>query len=209
MKVRYTKEQITNIVKGFDVRTSKMSTAQLDNIISLGFAELTAIVKAFADEEIVDLQTFYDNGENKFTLEITEDVIGVYDAYVTIENQDSSVYEHGIRKVRDTNVIYLDNRYHGKVHVNLAEMPENIHGDNAIIKYYYTPSSDFEYVYMDQQTYLAMNFAFGSALYDFLHDVERSSQKRAGLNRTATAIVPELMLDANDPGKPNMFPPGV
>ncbi len=209
MKKLYTKEDVVNIVKRYDVRAKTLTSEQIDDVINVAYAEVTAIVQAFSNEEVINCVPFYDDGELKFTIDVEEDVTGVYDQYVTIEDQDNAIHYHGIRKVRDKNVIYLDNRYNGRVHIDLNNMPEQLVGNNIIIKYYYTPQATTDNIYMDQQTALALNFALGSSLYDYIHDVDRSSQKRAGLQRTAAAIIPQLTEDALDPGKPSMFPSGV
>ena len=209
MKNVYTRADIDEEVIDLDVRAQKLSQKKLDRVINKAFAEMTAITQAFQDEEVVSLKEFYKLGELQFTLDIEEDVTSVYDSYCTIEGSDPLIYPHGIKKVRDENVIYEDNRYNGKVHVNLDMTKENTPLDNVVIKYYYTPRATLTDVYMDAQTYLAFTFALGMALYDELHDVERAMQKRAGLDRTIKAIIPELPLDAIDPGKPSMFPRGV
>ena len=77
--------------------------------------------------------------------------------------------------------------------------------DNAVIKYYFTPTSSTEIVYMDAQTWLAFKSALGVALYDTLHDVERNGQKRAEVTRRAKAIIPDLPEDANDPSYGHIF----
>ncbi len=209
MKRIYTKKDIVDKVKRFDKRASAMSEERIDDIINIAYSEVTAIVQAFSDEEIIDLLPFYLSGELKFTVDIEEDVSGVYDNYITIENMDTEMYPHGIKKIRDKDIVYQDNRYNGRIHVDLTTLTYDQQPSNLVVKYYYTPQTTSEDVAMDQQTWLCFTFALGTALYDDLHDVDRSSQKRAGLKRTALAILVDEPEDSMDPGKPSMFPYGV
>ncbi len=203
MKKAYVPDMLIDAVKNLDVRAQKLSDTQINLIIDDGYTELCSIIQAFSNEEIVSLQIFYDEGEEKVTLDVEEDVNEIYDLYLTIENQDKAEYDYGIKKIRDKRVIYKDNRYNGRVHLDFELLTEVV--DNAVIKYYYTPTSSTETVYMDAQTWLALKSALGVALYDTLHDVERNGQKRAEATRRARAILPELPEDATDPSFGHIF----
>ena len=209
MKNRYTPEDIIAAVKSLDTRAARLEPEQITNVINDGYAEFCTVVQAFSNEEVVDLQPFYGTGESQITLDIEEDVSEIYDLYVTIEGQDKEVFDHGIKKIRDKRIIYRDNRYNGRVHLDfdllqkfgLLQKP----ADNAVIKYYYVPRSDTAQVYMDAQTWLAFKSALGVALFDTLHDVERNGQKRAELLRRARAILPSMPEDAVDPSYGHIF----
>ena len=203
MKKAYIPSMLTSAVIALDIRAQKLSESQINLIIDDGYTELCSVVQAFSNEEVVNLQTFYDSGEEKVTLDIEEDVNEIYDLYLAVEGQDKSSYDYGIKKIRDHRVIYKDNRYNGRVHIDFSLLTTKV--DNAVMKYYYTPTSSTETVYMDAQTWLALKSALGVALYDTLHDVERNGQKRAETVRRARAILPELPEDANDPSCGHIF----
>ena len=203
MKKAYTPELVIAAVKTLDIRAQKLTATQIDLIIDDGYTELVTVIQAFSNEEIVDLAPYYDSSETKIELDIHEDVNEIYDLYLTIENKDKNEYDYGIKKIRDHKVIYKDNRYNGRVHIDFETLTEVT--DNAVIKYYYTPTSTTDTVYMDAQTWLAFKSALGVALYDTLHDVERNGQKRAEMNRRAKAILPTLPEDANDPSYGHIF----
>ena len=76
---------------------------------------------------------------------------------------------------------------------------------NSYFKYYYIPTSSTDSVFFDAQTMLAFRNAIGVALYDMVHDVERSMQKMAAMERTAAAIVVDLPEDAYDPSEGRIF----
>lgn len=209
MKKAYTNETITTTVKALDVRAQKFSTDQINNVIDDAYSELCTIVQAFSDEEVVELDSFYEAGELQITLDIEEDVVEIYDLYLTKENLDKTVYDYGIEQTRSEKLIYRDNRYNGRVHVDLdanaqSTLP-NSNYDNAIIKYYYIPTSTTEVVYMDAQTWIAFKSALGVALYDEVHDVERNGQKRAEMARRAKAIIPSMPEDAKQPALGHIF----
>ncbi len=203
MKKAYTPEDIVTAVKNLDVRTQKLSDTSLSTIVDDAYTELCTIVQVFSDEEIVNLDSFYEGNETLVTLDIEEDVSEIYDLYLTIENQDKDEYDYGIRKIRDSKVIYKDNRYNGRVHIDFETLTEKT--NNAVLKYYYVPTSTTETVYMDAQTWLAFKSALGVALYDTLHDVERNGQKRAEMTRRAKAIMPSTPEDAMDPSYGHIF----
>ena len=197
MKKLYTPELIVQTVKDLDVRANKLSIDQINRIIDDGYAELATIVQAFSDEEIVPLAEYYETGEEKVTLDIQEDVNEIYDLYLTIEGKDPDIYMYGIEKIRDKRYIYRDNRYNGRVHIELGALNKEV--DNAVLKYYYTPTHTNDNVYMDAQTWLAFKSTLAVALYDAVHDVTRNGQKRAEAIRRARAILPDLPEDANEP----------
>ena len=203
MKKAYTPELIIAAVKALDIRAQKLTAAQIDLIIDDGYTELVTITQVFSNEKIINLAVYYDNGESKTEVVVNDDVNEIYDLYLTIENKDKSVYDYGIKKIRDHRVVYKDNRYNGKVHIDFDLLTTKV--DNVVIKYYFTPTSTSDIVYMDAQTWLAFKSALGVALYDTLHDVERNGQKRAEMSRRAKAILPELPEDANDPSYGHIF----
>ena len=127
----------------------------------------------------------------------------IYDLYLTIEDLDKNTYDYGIRKIRDAKIIYRDNRYNGRVHIDFTTLTEIV--NNAVIKYYYVPTNTSDTVYMDAQTWLAFKSALGVALYDTLHDVERNGQKRAEMARRAKAILPTMPEDATAPAYGHIF----
>ena len=204
MKRLYTRDMIVNVVKSYDVRAKKLDDDQIDLVIDQAYAEMCTIVQAFSDEEVIPVQDFRDTGETKFMLDIEEDVNAIYDLYVTIEQKDSG-YDHDIQKIRNNQVIWKDNRYDGRAHVDLSKMTNSQDADNVVLKYYFTPVASRDSVYMDSQTMLAFRNAIGMALYDTVHDVQRSEQKRAALDRTANAIIPSTPEDAFDPSLGHIF----
>lgn len=208
MKQQYSKADMIELIKTLDTRAEKLSDAKLDIILNMGFAELETVAKLFSGEEVIAMDNFYTSGETLITLDIEEDVSAIYDMYLTVENLNKDEYLYGIKQIRDKGCIYPDNRYMGRVHINLADTPEGEVIDNAVIKYFYVPKATNTYFYMDQPTYLATINAMGAALYDVLNDVARSQQKRAAMVRTATAITPYNPEDLIQT-KPSMFPIGV
>jgi len=204
MKKAYTPKMIIDIIKLLDTRALKFSEDKLNTVIDDAYAELCTIIQAFSDEEVVDLTPFYTEGEELVTLDINEDVVDIYDLYVTFEDKDKEVYKHGIEKIRDDRVIYKDNRYNGRVHIDL-EVRAVKQYDNAVLKYYYIPTHTTETVYMDAQTWIAFKSSLGVVVYAMLHDVTKSGQKRAEMTRRARAIVPDLPEDGNDPSYGHIF----
>jgi hypothetical protein len=191
----FTRAEILKMIGTLDVRTKTFKDEDFDYVMDMGYAELATITYAFYDEEVVNLKEYYELQETKITLDITEDVSFIYDTYVTIENQNINDYLHGIRKIRDENIIYKDSRAVGRIHIDLDNHKEPQLLENAVIKYAYTPTHTTETVYLDQPTMLALRDAFGCALFNRLNEVERESQKRASLQRTAMAIIPRYPND--------------
>jgi len=208
MNRKINREQLVSLINGFDVRAKKFTEEQYNEVIDFAFAEMSTIARLFSNEEVVSTKEFYDNNELIYTLDIQEDVVYVYDLYLTKENQDFNTYKHGIRKIRDENVVYKDNREVGRIHVDLTKHNEQLVFDNVVIKYFYTPQSTSEDIYLDQPTYLALKYALGMSLYELLNDVDRSMKKFSAMKRAALSAIP------NDPedlliGKISIFPDGV
>ncbi len=210
MKKAYSYDDIKKMIIGLDVRAQKLTDDQINMIMDTGYAELATVVQTFADEEVIPCDQFYDIGEPVQTIDIQEDVVELYGLYLTIENLSFEEFPHGIQKFESVdypNAVYQDNRYNGRVHIDLTQMPEGKSADNLVIKYFYTPQHTTETVYMDQQTALATRYAMSAALYLELHDVERESQKRAAMQRTGRAITETHPRDLYEP-TPAIFKDG-
>lgn len=202
-KTKYTKEQIVAFIKDLDTRAKSLSDEKIDYVIDRGYAELATVSKRlFSNEEVVPLSEFYNSGETRITLDIEEDVTEVYDFYVTVEgdNTDKSICQEvvqGIGIYRNSDLAYRDNRYIGRVHLDLSV--ETTVFDNAVTKYYYTPKATDSDVYMDSQVYIAFQDAIWASLNYFMKDVEGEAQKRASMIRTgkSTSNEPEDLPDFN------------
>ena len=195
-KTKYTKETIVAFIRELDVRARTIADTKINNIIDRGYAELTTVSKRlFSNEEVVDLAIYYDAGEKKLTLDVEEDVTEVYDIYVTREGDEKWLCQEEIQGVgiyRNNDVAFRDNRYLGRVHLDLTpKYIADIVFDNCVIKYYYTPRSTDDDVYMDSQVYLAFQDAMWAALNYFMKDIEGESQKRASMTRTSKSTTQE------------------
>ena len=210
MKRKISKDQLVNYIKQLDKRADKMSAEAIDEVILQGFTELSTVVYPFTEEQIIDITPFIEAGEDKITVDIDLDVVEIYDLYIVTETEtDGTVKEQGTYVARDDTenpkFLYEDNRYTGRYHIIVEELPAS--AINAVAKFFYIPGPDFVDAYVDGQTELALKNACASSLYDVLHDVERSSQKRAAMIRTAS-----LIADSGKPrdwvydSKPSMFP---
>ena len=206
MKRKFTRAEIAELIVSLDVRARKFTPEQIDTIIDGGYAEMGSVYHLFSSEEVIDLAPMYESGENKFTIDVEEDVVEIYEFYLSVENQSFDEYEHGIKEITEPNAVFLDNRYHGRIHLDLSQAGEVC--DNLVVKYFYTPKATDEEVYMDQPTYLAAQNAFAAVLLDRMHDVERSMQKLAAMKRTVNAAIPKDPRDLIE-DRVKIFPDGV
>ena len=195
MKTMYTRDTINTFVRGLDVRAKTLTPTQLDNVINRGYAELmTTSKKLFSNEDVVNLAAYYTGGELKLTIDVEADCTEIYDVYTTIEGEvaNKSVCEdiiQGIGICRDNDVAYRDNRYIGRVHLDLGASSNTY--DNLVVKYYFTPNATTADIYMDSQVYLAFTDAMWAALLYFFKDIEGEAQKRASMQRTSKSITQE------------------
>jgi len=206
MKRRITKPYLLEFIEELDTRAAKLSSSQKDRIIDTGFAEICTIFQPFSAEIIEPLQDRYELGELAFTISTPSSSTDVYDVFLLREDQDEQFFVRGDEQTRDENRIWKDSRDINIVHVNLEN---DVAYDSAVVKYFYIPSSNFDEIYISADVYAALEHAIAAAAYDTLHDVERSSQKRAAMNRMAASVVNVYPEDYGQPGKPSMFPDGV
>ena len=115
---------------------------------------------------------------------------------------------HGEEKERDQNRIYRDPKNTNIINVDLNTEDGSVF-DTAVVKYFYIPDADFDNIYLNNDVYLALESSIAAATYDMLHDVEKASQKRAAMSRTAMSIVDVYPTDYNGAGKKSMFPDGI
>jgi len=187
MKKQFTRDQLVDIIKSLDKRAETLTDAQLDIVMNDAYGELTAICNsAFSDEAVVSMSAYYDADEKTFTIDIEDDVIDIYDLYVTIEGQPISVYQGGVIPIRDEHIIYRDSRESGRAHINLNASSMVL--SNAIIKYYYVPQATDDTVYLDGITMSAYRSALNVALSKILHDTKRAGEYLVDLERLAQRI---------------------
>jgi len=218
LKRQVTREDITEYIKRLDKRAISLTSQQITDIITSGFGELSTYKFPFSGETVVNLKPYMDAGEEKITIEIEEDVHSVYDLYVTLHSTqkvdfvDSNdemhgtpiSYETGLHRLKK--MIYRDDFDTSKVHIQLKNAPLNV--QNAVIRYHYFPTENFTELYTNAQGRLAIQYAMASCLYDYLHDVKRSEQKRAALKRVTGSNMSDAP-ESFEPYKENMFPAGV
>jgi len=194
MKLKFTKEQIVARIKMIDKRVEQLSVEQIDILIDRGYSILTSQYGyAFADEEVVSMQPFYDSGELLLTLDVQDDVVDVYDLYLTQENLSKSIYMHGIKQVRDESLVYRDNRSVGRVHVDVQDNAEVY--DNVVIKYTYTPQATDDDIYVDSITMTTLEYAWASAIYSYMKDtksMEASAKSMLAVGSGITMIEDEV-----------------
>ena len=199
-KTEYTRDTISAFIKGLDTRARTLEEPKINEIINRGYAELSTVSKRlFSNEEVIDMQQFYDSGEVNISIDLEEDVTEVYDLYTTIEGEDvdTSVCQEviqGIGIYRDSDFSFRDNRYIGRVHLDLdglSGMATDVVFDNLIVKYYYTPKATTESVFMDSQVYLTFQDAMWAALNYFMKDIEGEAQKRSSMQRTSKSAAQE------------------
>ena len=212
MKRRIKKEDLVVFLRELDTRIEDKSEAWIDRAINSGFAELGTVTNQFTMETSIDLLPYYENGETKLTINLSQDVNYVFDMYLMVDSQNPDLYKHGERKIRDENLIYSDAQDISSINVDLKGS-NNYYIDTftaAVVKYFYTPNADFDDIYIGGDVYLALENALAAAAYQMLHDVEKNGQMRAAMTRTGLAILTQDPEDYQDLVRyPAIFPSGV
>ncbi len=196
MKNKYTQADMIARFKMLDVRAKKLTDDQIMVLMDRAYGNLSAMFGyAFSDEEVVNMDQYYANGELKLSLDVEEDVIDIYDLYLTEENQ--SAYLHGIKETRDENQVYRDNRYSGRLHIDLTHsvtIPssgiDDGEGryDNCVVKYFYTPVTTVDDIYMDSITYTALEQAWQVVLSDYVKDEKGKAEALTDMMRLGSKI---------------------
>lgn len=209
MKRKITKKDLVLVLNDLDHRTEDWDERKIDRCINNAFAELATIQSFFSSDVSVELDDYYESGETKFIMNLDNDSVSIYDLYLVEQTTDRDD-RHGEIKHRDKALIWRDSKNLDVVNVNICGLDTNATYSTAVAKYFYTPTADFKDIYVSNNVYLALDSALGSTMYDMMNDVERASQKRAAMQRTASAIPEHLPDDyLNLPGRPSLFPAGV
>ena len=208
MKRKITKDQMISYMTDLDTRCKRWDEAQFDRAINNGFAELCTVIQPFVSIVEIELADYYDLGESKFDINLIGDATSIYDLYLSKAADSFNVWKHDEEKCRDEDVIWKDAVNSDVVHVDLTKDIMKRTFENAIVKYFYVPTSEFTELYISNDVYLALEAAIAAAVYDMLHDIEKASQQRAAFTRKGQAIVEPYPQDYLDPGKVSMFPPG-
>jgi len=209
MKRRVTKESLVSYIKTLDKRFNNFTDEEVDEVLNDGFAELCTIVQPFASQVTESLSDYYEFGETVFDINIQEDVSDVYDFYLSKENQDESIFDHGVYKNRDKNRIYKDAQNSDLIHVDISYDKYGLIYELAVVKYFYIPTSNFDELFIGSDVYLALKAAFALSSFEYVQDVENSERRRAAMERRAGLIANPFPSEYEDLDKPNMFPLGV
>jgi uncharacterized protein YkvS len=210
MKREITKQNLIDFMDTLDTRFSKLEDNKVDLIIVDAFAEFSTVSKTISNRYIVDLNYYYENGEVKISLQIPEDVIYIYDLYLSKETEDLVLSEHGEYNFRDNSLIWRDPQKRDMFHINLVDQKFGQRYNLAYAEYVYIPTSaNFENIYMHNDAYIAFKDALATTLYEYLHDDEKAALKRASMTQKAASIDNIYPEDYETPGKASIFPYGV
>ncbi len=208
MKTEYSRDDINSFVRGLDVRAKSLSDAKLTDVVNRGYAELlTVSTRLFSNEDIISLDEYYEASELVLTFDVEDDAVEVYDLYLTVEGDDADKsycdeVVQGVGIFRNNDVAYRDNRYIGRIHLDLDYDKNNSkHFDNCVIKYYYTPKATDDSIMMSSQVWATFTDAMWASLNYFLKDVTSESQKRASMERTSKAVIEVYPEDIPERGR--------
>ena len=188
MKALYTHDRLISDIKDMDKRAESLTDAQIDMVINDGYSEIAQYCHPFTNEEVVSMKEYYDISEEKLSLDLGDDVAYIYDLYGTNESTEP------LSKIYDSNAIYQDGRYVGRVHVNLDYYP-NYGIDNIVIKFAYNPEATADDIMVDKSTYSLMVAAFRVALDIRFKDDEREILNRKRLEQKCINILPHYPQD--------------
>ncbi len=192
MKLVFTYDQIVDRLKAVDKRVETMSEAQINLLMDRGYSILVSQYGyAFTNEDVVELDEYYASDELKLTFDVEDDVVDVYDLYLTEEGLSRDLYPQGIRQEKSEKFIYRDNRYVGRVHADLNGS-ENSDGtgqfDNAVVKYCFTPTHSTESIMVASITMTALEFAFSAAIYSYVKDHDSKDMALADMMAVGSSI---------------------
>ena len=188
MKNKFTHDDIVARMKAIDKRVETMTPALVDTLMDRGYALLVSQYGySFTNEDVVSLDEYYTAGELLLSLDVEDDVVDIYSLYVTRESLDKDVYKHGICREYNERYVYRDNRYSGRVHVDLNGTTTN-QFDNVVIKYCYTPKSTDDDIMLDSITMTALEYAFATAIYSYVKDSDSKKEAAADMIAIGSSI---------------------
>jgi len=212
MKRRVSKESIKEYIKRLDTRCKKYDDAKFDDIIDDAFSEFNTIGSFFDDEDTVDVRPYLENGIKKITYDVEKDVTYIYDAFLS---EDAKKPHQN-----SDNMVEVDPRVQGRINVDFTS-EEDMYGDYSyhpqddivvvesinflVVRYFYVPDSDFEYIYMDRDVYKAFRQAIASTVYLDLHDDAKSAMHLQRMKMYGDAIIVQRPFDFDEPTRLKRF----
>ena len=210
MKREILKTELIDYIKSLDTRAESFTNKEIDDILINSFGEFSTVSKSITNRFIVNLDPYYESGEIKFTIQLKEDVIYIYDLYLVKETDDLLLSKNGEYQYRDDNMIWRDPQKRDTFHVNLIDQKFGLRYDLAYCEYVYIPTNtDFDSIYMHNDAFIAFRDALAATVYDYLRDDEFASKKRSEMVRKASSIADIYPEDYEHPPKESMFPLGV
>ncbi len=174
MRRKVLKTDLIAFIKRLDTRCKKYDDAKFDEVIDKAFGEMPDI---FTDEDALEVTGYIDDGVKKMSYDIERDVSYIYDAFLS-EDSRNAVTNSDL-------MVEVDPRVKGRVNIDFSSQVDmyghysNHPGFNGttpkilIAKYYYTPTSTFDEIYMDRDAQVVLYTALKVAAYSDLHDVKK------------------------------------
>ena len=206
-----TKDNLIDYIKMFDTRCKTWNEEQFDRAIVDGFAEMSTMVSMIVNVHYESLESYYQNAEYQFDINLLGSVTSIYDMYLAKKNfAEETMLEHKILKIRDKNRIWRDSVQDDVIHIDLQDETFGLGYDYVEIKYSYIPvDANFDELLMPSQQYVVLEACIAAAIYNILHDDAFAATQLNRARRLVTGIPDVYPNDFDDDKKPSIFPPGV
>ena len=174
MRRKITKIELIEFIKRLDTRAKKFETEKFDEVIDKAFGEMSNI---FTDEDALQVEQYTADKVIKLSYDVERDVSYIYDAFLSEDSRNA---------ITNTDLmVEVDPRLKGRINVDFSSQVDmygkysSHSGYNGttpkilVVKYYYTPTSEFEKIYMDKDVQVVLHTALKVAVYNDLHDTKK------------------------------------
>ncbi len=174
MRRKVLKTDLIEFIKRLDTRCKKYDDDKFDEVIDKAFGEMPNI---FTDEDALQVEQYIVDSVKKMSYDVERDVSYIYDAFLSEDSRNA---------ITNTDLmVEVDPRIKGRVNIDFSSQVDmygkysNHFGYNGttpkvlIVKYYYTPTSTFDEIYMDRDVQVVLYTALKVAAYSDLHDTKK------------------------------------
>lgn len=210
MREKFTNEYYKELMNRADNRSRQFSAQEIIDVIDNSIFILSMTMQyGFHATDVISLDTYYSNNQSKFTYDISENVINIYDMFGLEKYYDGSFNVNEQDKIRC--VITQDNENDSLVHVDLSQYNDSGALSCIVLKYFYRlrlqDDGTSKYLMLDPQMKVIMDRAVMTALYEYLDDTEKALGSKQILDNYAKLYEPRVPRDIGS-YKPRMFPYG-
>jgi hypothetical protein len=174
----------------------------IDSRINSGYEIISTEIQPFLKEEVIDLTEYIADGNFKFEVDFSEDIVGWKSAYYMRNGE--YVYDFPVRTRFPTGTpVALQIKADNKAIVDIDRSIQLQDTHTITFEYYFFPNTKTGDQYLTTDIYQMVGYAIASSIYDSLRDYDKRNDSDNQLAKQLRKVVNGWDYDASNVRKGN------